>query len=503
MPLDATITEFYAAEDVPGSQLLVDLGPLGRVLIDMGLRYKQGEMDDPLPFDASSVDFVVATHGHADHIGQLLRLPENGFKGGILGTHLTDEIAIEQLKQAVSAPFIHNKWAKGKRYQYGPMKGQWIPFQKVKYTGKDVENIKSLFLGVDGKMGIPYRRPFDLSDRIRVTLYDGGHIPGSSQVCLEVKGDSGKTTKLLFAFDLGRTDYRDATRSVADIPIVRYPDADLPKDIDYYITEATYGDKAHKNLDESIGVLEDCVNQAYRQGGILITPAFGIMRSHMLWCFNYRFHKEGKVPDGMLLHSSNPGAFQIAKLFNKYIGDYDERTQAEFKDPQDNPFKNQWMVHHKSMDQTLEQLKSADPYWISASSGMGDRGRIVTILRHKLSDPKAIVLRTGYAAKGTTMDQIDRGERRIRFDAYGPPVEMKAGYNVMGGLSGHADYIEHLAHVKNVKDPQEGEQFKGIFIKHGEKSACYKLQEKFIDAGFDADKVHVLKPKEPMRIRIE
>lgn len=220
------------------------------------------------------------------------------------------------------------------------------------------------------------------------------------------------------------------------------------------------------------------------------------MRTQMLWYFAYRLEKEGRLPQ-MMLHSSSPTADLVGKIMLNYLPDMDERGQREFANPNDNPFHFNKLVRHKKMEQTINLLTSGQaPYGIIASSGMCDYGRIVTILRYTLADPKNIILQTGYASPGTRMWMMEKGHTQIPFyDSVGM-VDRKAEVRRMGGLSGHADVRENIAHLKHLHDPEKGEQFKGIYIKHGEKSACEALRNAIVEEGFDPLTVHVMKKGE-------
>ena len=104
----------------------------------MGAEYRDGEEDDPLPFDAATIDHLLLTHAHADHMGQMLKLFKAGYTGNVFSTYQTADIAKLQLDQVVNGPFMHNKWAKGKKFRFGPNKGEYIPFKDIKYVSKDV-----------------------------------------------------------------------------------------------------------------------------------------------------------------------------------------------------------------------------------------------------------------------------------------------------------------------------------------------------------------------------
>ncbi|MDP2908734.1 MAG: MBL fold metallo-hydrolase [Nanoarchaeota archaeon] len=483
---DIKLTEFGAAETVPGSKLLLKTGQKD-YLIDVGKNYKDKE--ENLPFEAKGIEHLILTHGHADHMGELLKLRKEGFKGKIFSTHETAEITKLQLKQDVSSVFFYNRAIKGKRYQHGPDKGKFIPFKKAEYSKEDIESSMALFESDNKEPGIPYEKQITISDEAKIMFYEAGHIPGSAQILFEISSE-GRSLKLLTACDLGRTDYKILGHPRADTPIVKFPRTGFKENIDYIVVESTYGDKVHNSLEDSIKILEEAAKDAAKNSSKLIIPTFSIMRTHMLWNFLFRLNQEGRLPD-MTFYSSSPTADYVSKIILGHIENLDEKALQEFANNNYNPFYFDKLVHHKKLEDTKEALKENKPMGIIAASGMCEMGRIVPILERTIQDPKNIILLTGYASPRTRAYNLINKEKQIRFD--GKLVELKADVRKMGGLSGHADKEEIIAHLKSIHDPEKGEQFKGVFIKHGEKEACHKLRERIIEAGYPPETVHVMK----------
>src|SRR3974390_3830580 len=88
---------FHGADrDVTGSCHLVECAGR-RVLIDCGLYQGSRELAEEkagdFGFDAASVDFVLLTHAHLDHCGRLQLLAKRGFRGEIIATGATRELA--------------------------------------------------------------------------------------------------------------------------------------------------------------------------------------------------------------------------------------------------------------------------------------------------------------------------------------------------------------------------------------------------------------------------
>ncbi|MBN2052669.1 MBL fold metallo-hydrolase [Candidatus Woesearchaeota archaeon] len=482
------ITEYGAAQKVPGSNILLRIGNK-YYLIDIGSHYNNRLDKEPLPFDARTIDCLTESHGHGDHMGLSLKLLKSGFKGRTFATYCTADLTLLQNNQAVKSVFVYNKMVKGKKI---PGTNQWIPFKKIEYNDADVKGFMNTFESYDkSHLGFPYNVPIKLSEDAEIMFLEAGHIPGSAQILLTINKD-GRKIKILNAVDLGRTDYNITDHPIADIPIVRSPDTKLPKDIDYVVIEATYGDRTHKPLADSLGTLEEAIKDAYKQKGKLIIPAFSIMRTQMLEYFFFKFNELGRLPKDFMVYLSSPSAVDVNKMILEHPEDMDTNARKDFKNKLKNPFNFEKLIIHNKWTETDEIARSASALSsaIIASSGMCDYGRIVSVLENTISDPKNIILLTGYVSPGTRGYLLQNKEKKIPFpDGL---VDLKADVRKMGGMSGHADCKEMLAHLKHIKDPAKREQFKGIFIKHGEKEACYALKRELIKAGYDVASIHVM-----------
>src|SRR6476620_9653720 len=84
------------ATTVTGSQYLLETGR-ARVLIDCGMF--QGSPNDamrnrvPLAYDPATLDIVLLTHAHLDHCGLIPHLVNEGYRGRIIATKGTCELA--------------------------------------------------------------------------------------------------------------------------------------------------------------------------------------------------------------------------------------------------------------------------------------------------------------------------------------------------------------------------------------------------------------------------
>lgn len=93
---NATLHFMGGASTVTGSKILIETDEVN-ILVDCGMFQGLKELRilnwKSIPFDAGKIDFVLLTHGHLDHVGYLPRLFKQGFRGSVIGTAPTLEIA--------------------------------------------------------------------------------------------------------------------------------------------------------------------------------------------------------------------------------------------------------------------------------------------------------------------------------------------------------------------------------------------------------------------------
>jgi len=102
--MKVSITFHGGAGAVTGSNFLLEVEGK-KALIDCGLVQSSKFCDacnkPPFPYDPASIDTLIVTHAHIDHVGRIPLLLKEGFKGGIYSTIATRELAHELLLDAV------------------------------------------------------------------------------------------------------------------------------------------------------------------------------------------------------------------------------------------------------------------------------------------------------------------------------------------------------------------------------------------------------------------
>ena len=216
------ITFHGAAETVTGSKYLLEAGRRS-VLIDCGLFQGLKPLRElnwkRLPFDPRSIDAVVLTHAHIDHIGYLPRFVREGYDGPVYATEATVELAGLLLPDAAVNQERDADYANKKGYsKHKPA----LPL----YSKEDARDALKLLKPKSREAWHCAREP------IYYRYHDAGHLLGSCMIEVEVR-DQNPPLRILFSGDVGR--YGG--------PL--YHDPKPPTPCDVLICESTYGDRDH------------------------------------------------------------------------------------------------------------------------------------------------------------------------------------------------------------------------------------------------------------------
>jgi metallo-beta-lactamase family protein len=436
------ITPCGAAETVTGSCHLIEVDGL-RLLLDCGLfqggHHTKDRNRDPFPFDPKSIDAVLLSHAHLDHSGRLPLLVRQGFSGKILCTAPSAEIAKLMLADSAHLQIEEASYRARKARRRGEVADPPL------YDMSDVLHCAELFRPVAG-----YEQPTKLDDRVSCVFHDAGHILGSATI--EIQSPNGR---LLFSGDLGNRHQ----------PIVRDPSP--PPHVDVLLVESTYGDRAHRSMDDTVTEFKTAVDTVVPNGGNLLIPSFALERAQEVLYELFLLWKNDELPRCRIFLDS-PLAISTTHVFARYPEYFDTEGQKVFA-TEPNPFAFTPLRYTQTTDESKEINKTSRGNIIIAGSGMCTGGRIIHHLRHNLWHKSSGVLFVGYQAVGTLGRQIVDGTDRVRI--FGEDVAVGAQIWTVNGFSSHADQPILLDWIGKANP-------KHLILVHGEQETLRAFQDR-------------------------
>jgi metallo-beta-lactamase family protein len=437
------ITFLGAARKVTGSCFHLSAGET-QFLVDCGMH--QGHDSDilnrePFRFDPREINQLFLTHAHIDHSGLIPKLVREGFRGRIITTAATAELA-----QVMLADSAHIQ----------EMDAQWMT-KKARRSGSE-KVFDPLYTVEDAIAAMPYfekkqyGETYSLKNGIRYTFCDAGHILGSGT--LEIWYRDNPERKITFSGDIGKKGN----------PIVQDPRH--AAETDFVVMESTYGNRLHKGMEDSIDELVKAIETTFKRGGNVYIPSFAVGRTQdLLYIFN-KLVREGRLAFPLDVYVDSPLAEEATKVYFSHPELFDEDAKNIFgkKD------KKTVRVHYTHAPQDsmkLNQITSG--IIVLAGSGMCEGGRIRHHLKHNLWRPECSIVFVGFQAKGTLGRAIVDGAKEVY--VLGDKVAVRSRVFTIGGFSAHADQKELLEWLGLFKNKPE------VFIVHGEETAALEFEK--------------------------
>jgi metallo-beta-lactamase family protein len=428
-----------AANTVTGSRYLVTTADKN-ILIDcglfQGLKSLRLKNWDKFPAEPAKIDCLILTHAHLDHSGYIPRLIKNGFQGKIYCTPATKELCkILLLDAAHIAEEEATYLNKHKRSKHQPA----LPL----FTSEDAQASLEQFIE------IPFNQTVALDETTHFEFQYAGHILGAASVILTTDN-----CKIAFTGDVGRP----------NDPIF-FPPSGIPQ-VDYIVTESTYGNRRHKNRDPS-DELERIISEVVAKKGSLIIPTFAVGRAQSLMYYLWKLKKENRIP-AVPMYLNSPMANNINEIWTRYHSLH-RLTKEESKDICD------LVTYVQSVDESKALNEGEKSVIILSASGMLTGGRILHHLKKFGPDPRSTILLSGFQAAGTRGEALERGANELKI--HGDYIPINAKVETLDNVSAHADYKEMIDWFQSSKI-----QPKKIFITHGEPSASDEFRRRLGEA---------------------
>jgi uncharacterized protein len=411
--------------------------PESRVLLDCGINIANDSEAYPFleapEFKIEELDAVIISHAHLDHSGFLPYLYKFGYRGPVYCTAPTRDIM--SLLHLDLVKIMRNE---GK----DPI-----------YTSDEIKEM------VKHTICLGYEEVTDITPDVRITLYNAGHMLGSSLVHIHV---GNGLHNMVYTADLkyGKT------------MLLEPAETKFPR-LETLMIESTYGarDNVMPPAKEQDELLKEIITNTLKRGGKVLMPTLGSGRAQEVMILIEALVQEGKIDtipvyvDGMVwditaIHTAYP------EFLNRNI-----RKQIFHKD--NNPFLSPIFKEVGSAKERKQIIESGGPCVVIATSGMLVGGPSVEYLKALHGDKKNSLVFSCYQAEGSLGHRIRRGDREIvmSHDPSGRPDVMKINMEVFKiEITGHSDRKELMNYVSRC-NPRP----KKVIINHGENSRCLDL----------------------------
>lgn len=437
------ITFIGATHEVTGSCFLVEACGV-RLLVDCGMEQGRDIYENQeIPAKVSDIDYVLLTHAHIDHSGNIPMLYKKGFRGKIFLTNATAKLANVMLRDSAHIQESEAEWRNRKAKRSG---GEYY---EPLYTTADAIATINLFSPCG------YDEVITISEGIKAVFTDVGHMLGSASIHLTLKeGDVEKT--VVFSGDIGNVNK----------PLLKDPV--YPKTADYVVMESTYGDRVHNaKRPDYVAELARIIVDTMKRGGNLVIPSFAVGRTQEL-LYVLREIKEHRLVgeyNDFPVYVDSPLANEATEVFVQCMSECGDEETKELIARGVQPITFDGLHNSISTEDSKAINFDVTPKVIISASGMCEAGRIRHHLKHNLWRDDSTVLFVGYQSQGTMGRAILDGAKTIKL--FGEEIEVRAKVLNLDGVSGHADMEGLIKWVGSLeKAPTR------VFIVHGEDKVC-------------------------------
>ncbi len=398
-----------------------------RFVLDAGMHPGERGFDALPDFNLvphDSVDAVLITHAHHDHIGSLPVLQRAQPRAPVCMTEATGELSSAMLHNSVNV-------MTRQREEQGVME---YPF----FTHTELDEIRARW---DYRQT---RKPFELGRTgVECTLFDAGHIMGSSGMLLREGGRS--------LFYTGDVNFEAQT-------IVRA--ADFPREkVDALIVETTRGDYARpgdfsrRAEKERLAAL---IRETHDRGGSVLIPVFALGKSQELLVTLHELRELNLIPDMPVIIGGL--TTKITLLYDHYASRV-RRSYEGFRIMED-------MTSLVAPRKGRREIQSAARTIYALSSGMMTEGTISNeFARRFVTQPNNAVAFVGYTdpkTPGWRLRHAQPGDL-VCLDEKRPPVEVRARLESFD-FSAHASRETIMEYVRAVQPSK-------VLLVHGDAPA--------------------------------
>jgi len=420
--------KFYAdimafSSEVTGSRNLCSIrfpdGEHIRFFVDYGMFHEKENdwLNHKLEINPESIDFVLVTHSHVDHIGSLPLLVKRGYTGPIYASNDVANFLIRPALKDCQSVLADSARIKS----VAPI-----------YSEKDVDNT------LEHVIGVRMLEEWSPMDRIKITFFQNAHVPGAAIILVRAMYKGYGSINLLFTGDYNDKNTfftaRKLPKRVTSLPIT-------------VIEEATYGTT---DSTECKAIFEERLSKQIKKGKEILLLAYSFGRTqeilYKLKCMQY----SGKLSTSIPIYLDGKLGMKYTKIF----------PMLEISDRMKDFLPEN--LHFVNKNERESIVSSKESKIVITSSGTGSFGPAQTYLPYFLAKKNAYIAFTGYTPKDTVGEKLKSIPNKSSVKVGGMLVTKNAEIEYFNEFSAHAKADVLLNFLK------EFQKINLLLINHGE-----------------------------------
>ena len=389
-----------------------------RILLDCGINVANKDKAFPIldapEVDIGRMDAVVISHPHMDHIGFVPFLFKYGYDGPVYMT--PPSLPIGVLVQLDSIEIAYKE-------------GGTAP-----YSSKEVEKM------VLNTITMPYEEVTNVTPDTRITLYNAGHMLGSSIVHAHI-GEG--LYNLVYTGDMKFAESRLHEAAVNKFPRV-----------EAVIIEATYGGEKDMQppREDSERSLMKTIQETVDKGGKVLIPTLGAGRAQEVMLMVEEAARKKELPDvpfyvdGML--------WDATAIYTTYPEFLHKDIRKKVFSTEENPLLSPIFKKVGGQKERENIVAEEGPSIIMATSGMLTGGPSVFYLSRLAFYEQNSIIFISYQGEGTLGRQVQKKPRELQIN-HKERIPLRMNVVSVEGFSAHSDRKELMEYIGTM-EPRPG-----------------------------------------------
>lgn len=424
-------------------------------LVDCGLFQERAYShlnESGFPFSPASINSVLVTHNHVDHIGRMPELVKYGYRGKIYTTIPTSGLMLPALEDTQKIMEINAKRKKTNKGTYSTGKDsakrmKTYPRFTLSHVHETLHRLASC----------EFEERIQVHPNVFVTFLQNGHIYGAAMILVEIQWNYPLEPPINFLFT---GDYK-AKNPFFEVNPIPQKIRNMPLHI---ICESTYG--ASQRQESREPVFESNLVNAISNGQTVLIPTFALERGQLVMSSIRRMQEEGVIDKNIPICGDG-------RLLMAYTKTYSNAAVHDFRPEMQEfiPHNFHWITKPKREALLQDSVVKI----IVTTSGMGCFGPTQYYIPQFLMRKDAMIHFTGFLCEGTVGRSILEASRNGGIaEAFGSMVKVECQINHTSEFSSH----ESAAGL--IRLLQKFPYLRTISLNHGEKQAKEDLAKEII-----------------------